>query len=54
MKRCEFCGTTKDLKLFSYKDDTREEIYICIDCLHKQTREGRNENVKYNRKNILS
>ena len=36
MKKCEFCGTTKDLKLFSYKDDTREEINICVDCIHKQ------------------
>ena len=44
MKKCELCGTTKDLKLFSYKDDTREEINICIDCIHK-IREYKNNRI---------
>lgn len=49
MKKCKFCGTIKDLKPINNK-----EAYICIDCLHKQTREGKSENAEYDRKNIIS
>ena len=48
MKKCKFCGTIKDLKPINNK-----ESYICIDCLHKQTREEKKENVKHERKNII-
>ena len=41
MKKCKFCGTIKDLKPINNK-----EAYICIDCLHKQTRKGNNLNHK--------
>lgn len=47
MKKCKICGTIKDLKAINNKE------YICVDCLHKQTREEKKENVKHERKNII-
>lgn len=46
MKKCNFCGTIKDLKLFSYDDDTKEEFYVCVDCLHKEVRKAYLQAVK--------
>ena len=40
MKRCKYCGTIKDLKQFT--TNKKENYYVCIDCLHKQTRKGEN------------
>ena len=46
MKSCEFCRTIKNLTLFSYDDDTKEEIYVCVDCLHKEVRKAYLQTVK--------
>lgn len=49
MKRCKYCKTNKDLKQFTTSE--KENYYICIDCLHKQTREGNNNNNETSIKN---
>lgn len=48
MKKCAFCGTNKNLTLFSYEDDSKKEIYICVDCLHEKTRKVYTQNKEEN------